>query len=347
MPRKWRVGLFAVATLLAAALAALAWSFLPERDRIFHGKPESEWVTNIVYGMQLSDDQSKAQAQQWRDFGPEGLRVLERGLDPSHGHRYRKFYRRYTPKLPRRVVDLLPRPTMDHSPGTRMCVLSLLCRMETNAWPAWRAAARALEDENDSVRQWAINFFTWHEDDSAFLNHMPARDKKTVLPLFLRNVETASNSGPRNNAALALRYYREEKAVVVPALTKALGDTEPYVRLTAAESLNHVDAEAASRAGVVNVLGVLVTDPNDQIGGRAASALRKCRNDADSAVAALIKALHSTNSYVCSSAVWSLESFPDHADTILPELRKEVERKDTAAGWVKGAVKNFESRQKR
>src|SRR5262245_61054889 len=104
MQRKWRIGLFALATLLAAALAALVWFFLPERDRMFHGKRESEWVTNIVYGMQLTDDQNKAQAQRWRDFGPEGLRVLERGLEPSGGHRYRKLYRSYpeTPPLYRR-----------------------------------------------------------------------------------------------------------------------------------------------------------------------------------------------------------------------------------------------------
>jgi len=347
MQRKRRIRLFALAALLAVLLAALAWFFLPERDRMFHGKPESEWVTNIVYGMQLSDDQNKAQAQRWRDFGPEGLRVLERGLEPSRGHRYRQFYRRYARKLPRWALNLLPDPSMDKSSGTRMCVLSLLCRMETNAWPAWRAAARALEDENDGVRQMAINFFTWHEDDSALLNHMPVRDKKTVLPLFLRALETARSWGPRNNAALALRYYRDEKAAVIPTLTNALGDTEPYVRLTAAESLNHVDAEAASRAGVVKVLEVLVTDANDQIGGRAASVLRNCRKDEHAAVAALIKALHSTNTYVSCSAVWSLESFPGHAETIIPELRKAAERKDNAAGYAKNAITSLESRQKR
>ena len=347
MRRKRRIGLFALATLLAAGVATLAWFFLPERDRMFHGKPESQWVTNIVYGMQLSDDQSKAQAQRWRDFGPEGLRVLERGLEPSRGHRYRKLYRRYAPKLPRSIVGLLPAPAMDHSPGTRMCVLSLLCRMETNAWPAWRAAARALEDENDGVRQWALNFFTWHEDDSTFLNHMPAHDKKTVLPLFLRALNSRGNWGLPNNAALALRYYAEEKQVVVPALTKALGHPQPYVRLTVAESLNRVDPAAASQAGVVKALEALVLQPDDQIAGRAASALRNCRNDADEAVAALIKGLHSTNTYVSCSAVWSLESFPTHADTIIPELRKAAERKDTAAGYAKNAIKNLESRQKR
>jgi hypothetical protein len=347
MQRKRRIGLFALATLLAAAVAVIVWFSLLERDPMFHGKSESEWVTNIVYGMQLSDDQSKAQVQQWRDFGPEGLRVLERALEPSRGFRYRQFHRRYGWKLPRWVHNLLPDASMDKSSGTRMCVLSLLCRMKTNAWPAWRSAARALQDENQSVAQLAVNFFTSPEDDSAFLNQMPARDKKALLPLFLNAVDATTHSGLRNNAALALRYYPEEKKDVVPALTKALNDAQPSARLTVAESLIRMDPDGASNAGVVKLLADLVVHRDDQIAGRAASMLRNCRNDADEAVAALIKGLHSTNSYVCSSAVWSLESFPSHADIILPELRKEVERKDTAGGWVKSAVKNFESRQRR
>src|SRR5688572_11999419 len=134
MQRKRRIALFALAILLASFLVALAWFFLPAGDPIFHGKRESEWLTNIVYG------ESKARIQQWRDFGPEGLRVLERGLKPSREYRYRKYYRRYAYKLPRFLVRLLPSPSVDKSYSTRMCVISLLSAMDTNAWPAWRAA---------------------------------------------------------------------------------------------------------------------------------------------------------------------------------------------------------------
>ena len=339
MQRKRRIAFFALATLVAAVLTALAWFFLPAGDPIFHGKRESEWLTNIVYG------ESKARIQQWRDFGPEGLRVLERGLEPGRGYRYRKFYRRYAYKLPRSIVRLLPSPATDKSYSTRMCVISLLSDMDTNAWPAWRAAARALEDEQDGVRQSAISFFTWREDDSALLNQMLPRDKKAILPHFLRAVED-SDWGIRNNAALALRYYPEEKQVVAPALAKALADAEPPVRLVAAESLNRIDPIAASRAGVVKVLAAIVLHPDDQIAGRAPSILRHCRNDADEAVAALLKGLHSTNSLVSSSSVWALEAFPSHADSILPELRKAAERTDHAGGYAKQAVKKLEGRQR-
>src|SRR5687767_3167810 len=328
MKRKRRIRLFALGALAGVLLAALTL-FLPERDRMFGGKAESEWVTNIVYGADLSDDEERAQAKRWRDFGPEGLRVLERGLEPSRGHRYRKFHRRYAPKLPTSMAGLLPQPTVDKSSGTRMSVISLLSRMETNAWPAWRVVARALEDENDSVRNNAINFFTWHHNHPAFLNHMPARDKKTVLPLFLRALE--SRGALPNNAALALRYYPEEKPVVVPALAKALSHPQPHVRLAVAESLNRIDPAAAGGVGVVKALEALVLQPDDRIAWRAASELRNCRNDADEAVAALIKGLQSTNAEVSCVAIWSLETFPDHADTMIPELRKVAERKDDAA----------------
>jgi len=343
MWRKRSIGLFALATLLTAVLASVIWLFfMPGRDPLFHGRPESQWITNIVYGVQLSDAESKAQVQQWRNFGPEGLRVLERGLDQTPGRRYRKFYRRYAHKLPRFMISLLPSPAMDKSYSTRMCVLDLLKRMDKDAWPVWRTVARALDDEDDGIRMSAISFFTWREDDSAFLNQMAPRDKKAILPRFLRGMED-SDWGLRNNAALALRYYPEEKQAVVPALAKALADAEPHVRLVAAESLNRIDPIEASRAGVVKALAALVVHPDDQIAGSAASALRRCRNDADEAVGALLKALHSTNNYVSSSAVWSLEAFPGHADIILPEMRKAAERKDHAGGYARKAVKNLES----
>src|SRR5687768_3223933 len=115
MRRKWRISLFALAAVLAAVLFLVWFFFMPARDRMFHGKPESEWLTNIVYDVQLSDSENKAQVQRWVDFGPEGLRVLERGLEPGRGYRYRKFYRRYAYKLPRFIVRLLPSPPADKS----------------------------------------------------------------------------------------------------------------------------------------------------------------------------------------------------------------------------------------
>lgn len=348
MQRKGRIWLFALAMVMAVLVGAVAWLMLPPRDPMFRGKPESEWIKGVVYGMQLSDSENKAQAQRWRELGPDGLRILENGLKPAPGRTYRKLYRRYAGKLPQFMVRLLPSPPTDKLAGTRITVADLLSRMREDARPAWRAVARAMEDENDGVRQIAITFFTSPEDKTAFLNHMPARDKQELLPLFMRALKDGPNWGLRNNAALALRYYPEKAPEVTPALAVALRDTEPYVRLTASESLNDVDIAAAKKAGVVTVLAGLVTNANDQVAGRAAFALRGCTNDADSAVAVLIQALHSTNTYVGCNAVWSLEwCFPTHADAIIPELKKAAERKDNVGGYARSAIKNLESRRPR
>jgi hypothetical protein len=112
--------------------------------------------------------------------------------------------------------------------------------------------------------------------------------------------------------------------------------------------LNAVDPAAAKAARVVTVLGNLVTNADDQIGGRAANALRRCTNDADAAVTVLIQALQSTNTYVGCQAVWSLQwAFASHADVIIPELKKAAERKDSVGGYARSAIKQLESGKKR
>jgi hypothetical protein len=36
-------------------------------------------------------------------------------------------------------------------------------------------------------------------------------------------------------------------------------------------------------------------------------------------------------------------AFPNHADTIIPELRKAAERKDNVGGYARAAVKRLEA----
>jgi non-SMC mitotic condensation complex subunit 1 len=344
MKRPWLIPLWVLAVVVVSGLGLLALLLLP-RDRLFHGKLESEWIKGVNYGMSLSDEQNREQAQRWHEFGPEGLRVLERGLNPERGRRYREIYRRVSLKWPRFLVSLLPTPPMDATRGTRMNVLDLLWRMGKDAHPAWPAVARALADEDAGVRQIAITFFTHPEDDTAFLNQMRAPDKKELLPLFLRALEdNRANWGLRNNAALALKYYPEQAPRVAPALEKALQDPSPYVRLIAAEGLNRVDAEMAKKAGAVTVMSRLMQDQDDQVASRAAFVLRQFQNEPDAAVSALLQALQSTNSNVGCNAVWSLEwAFPSYAGRIIPELRKAAERKDNVGGYARSAVKHLES----
>jgi hypothetical protein len=61
------------------------------------------------------------------------------------------------------------------------------------------------------------------------------------------------------------------------------------------------------------------------------------------AVPALIESLQSTNTLVACSALWSLQRFKNHADTIIPALKKAAQREDTVGGWAKRTLKPLES----
>jgi hypothetical protein len=57
--------------------------------------------------------------------------------------------------------------------------------------------------EDPWVRGRAITFFTGPEDDKAFLNQMPAKEKKKLLSQFIRALERGGqDSSLRNNAAI-------------------------------------------------------------------------------------------------------------------------------------------------
>ena len=134
MKHKKRIVGFVLGLVL---VAGVVWVMLAPRDPLFHGKPESYWLTNIAYGMSLSEDQNKEQVQRWRDFGLEGLRVLERGLSANRGQAYRKFYSRLGTFMSGGVMRLLPVPLRQTDQGTRQCVLDLLHRMGKDARPAF------------------------------------------------------------------------------------------------------------------------------------------------------------------------------------------------------------------
>ena len=342
--RRWR--LIAGLGFGMVLIAGLAFVALAPRDPLFHGKPESQWITTIGYGMSLSETQNKEQVQRWRDFGPEGLRVLERGLAANRAPRYRSIYEGLGKFLPNGCMRLLPTPPPKTVGGTRHIVADLLCRMGKDAYPAWPAVARALSDEDPWVRARAISYFTYPENEGAFLNQMPANEKKKLLPLFIRAVEDGGWCwNVRNNAALALKYYPEEAQLIAPPLVKALKDSSPYVRLRSADALNRVDPVAGSKAGAVSVVSNLLQNPDYQLSGDAAFVLRQFQHDANAAVTALVDALHGTNrAVVGASAVWSLQwAFPNQAERIIPELRKAAEQNDNAGRYAASALKQVES----
>jgi len=305
-----------IGVLVTILSLAILWAVIRPRDPIFHGKPESQWIEHLAY-------HDQEQVQQWREFGSDGVRVLVRGLEGANrpaDRFYRNTYRRMSGLLPGEVMRLLPVPRMDATRSTRMRVLSLLSSLGKDALAAAPAVSRALRDEDESVRAIAIGFFTDTEDEDALLNQLPARQKQKLLPDFARALEAGRDWGLRNNAALALRYYPEDRSVVVPALANALSDPVPQVRMVAAESLHGVAPDAIARKGVVPVVIGILRDPDDQIASRAARLLGEMAENPDLTVPALVESVQGTNRLVASSAASALGRFPEYSDLIVPVL---------------------------
>jgi len=329
------------AGLLMLMLTGLVWvcSPQPAPDGLFRGRAESDWIAHLSY---RDDDELK----QWRGFGPEGARVLIRGLDKANRpfqRTYRRTYRAIASKLPG-LARLLPAPRSDSTRETRLKLVSLLSSLGNDARSATPAMGRALKDENPDVRALAISFFTGPEDEHALLNQLDKSQKRKLLPALIAALQDNTPSwSVRNNAALALRYYPEAARVVVPALTKALQDPIPQVRLLAAAALLRVDADAARKAGAARVVISILKEPDAQVAYWAARLLGDVQAQPELAVPALLECLRQTNTLVASQAVWSLEQFRSKADLILPALKEAAQRKDSVAGYAKAAVSRLEA----
>src|SRR5438067_3617723 len=142
--------------VVVVILGGLAWLFVPQVDLLFHGKPESEWIKGIAYGVSSSEAENQEQIKRWRDFGPEGVLVLARAVDKANHHdrsqrTYRKVYRRVSAVLPGFLVRLLPAPEPLVTSGPPTSAIDLLSRLGKDAELAAPAVARALKSEDSGV----------------------------------------------------------------------------------------------------------------------------------------------------------------------------------------------------
>jgi hypothetical protein len=294
--------------LFIAVLVGLASLLLRPREAIFHGKPERSWVTNIIY---YGPDEQTAE---WRAFGPDGIRLLGRALDHSNTplqRRYRKAYHQFAPRLPSAVANHLPPPA--DARAQRMCVLSLLIRLSPDSRLVEPSIARAMDDDNASVRQLAIG---WYETGLPLIG---VEEKKARLPVFLRAMED-DDHGVRNNAAAALRHYSDQARTVAPALVRALPEPDVRIQIVIARTLAHVDREAAVKAGAVSIGVKILKNPDDQIAYRAAELLGELAAEPAVSVPVLIEAAQGSNTLVACSALRSLVGFPEQQAEILPVL---------------------------
>src|SRR5437899_3486103 len=286
MGKKRRIAIAVVISVVV--IGGGAWVGLHPYDPYFHGKPESVWVKEISY------DENAEQTKLWRSFGPEGVQVLARALEKGNrplDRWYRNNYQRIARVLPRFLGRKLPVPNDTSSP-IRMCAGSLLCRLGPETKTALPAFTRALKDRGAGVRMIALNWF------EARLPDLTEREKQEMLPKLIVGMQDR-DWGVRNNTAVALRHYPEERGAVVPALVKALQDESSDVRMSVAESIYQVDPQAVVGAHVVTVVAALLKDADvpekahsgDQIGLRAAQLLGQMKKEPKVAVPALIESL--------------------------------------------------------
>lgn len=228
----------ALSVLVVVAIGlVLAWQAIRPRDPMFRGKPESVWIANLGY---YNDEQVKV----WRGFGADGIEVLVKALDRRMGRGdrvYRSVYRQCAGVLPASILSYLPSPRRDLAALERMRIVSLLSQLSKDAPQAAPAMLRALNDENSSVRQIAITYFSQDEDEKdkkALLNQLDDETRRHLFELFIR-ATNEDDVGIRNNAFVALRFFPEKKEEVIPILRRSLQDPEPLMQKAAARELKH------------------------------------------------------------------------------------------------------------
>lgn len=339
MGKKRRIAIAVV--ILALVGCGVAWVAFHPYDRLFHGKPESVWVKEISY------DENAEQTKLWRSFGPDGVRVLARALEKGNrplDRLYRNNYQRIARLLPRFLSRKLPVPN-DTSKPIRMCAGSLLCRLGPETKVALPAFTRALKDRGEGVRMIALNWFDGRLPD------LSEREKRDVLPKLIIGMQD-QDWGVRNNTAIALRHFPEERGAVVPVLVKGLQDESSDVRMSVADSLYHLDPQAAVEAHVVTVVAALLKDKDvpekahsgDQIGLRAAQLLGEMKKEPKVAVPALIESLQGDKVETAITSAQALGEFKEQADVIIPALEGVLNHPDgRVRGRAKGSLAKLKS----
>lgn len=231
---RWIVVTLILSITFATVVVVL---FQSPPDPLFRGRPESEWIAALKY----NDDE---QVTEWRTFGPEGVRVLVRGLRQAQAPwrwRYRSLHAWLGRHLPPAVARRLPNPAPDTTRKTRMDLVSLLARLGRDAPAALPWMLGELRDPDASVRQIAVSWFTQGEDENSPVNRLDPATKTLLLRELLRLMDDPA-AGVRNNVLVALRHFPGHSSEVVPVLRKALNDPNPRLQERARAALRAVES---------------------------------------------------------------------------------------------------------
>ncbi len=299
--------------LVTLMITAVSWVRLPAPDPLFHGRPESDWISGIRYGDEM-------QEERWREFGPEGVQVLIRGLEKTErpwDRRYRRFYR----KIPQSIRRVFPSPKMDVTRPQRMSLVQLIARLDPDPLVAAPIMTKMLEDEDPSVRQLALTFFSRTESPDAPINQLGQETKTKLLPLFLEAAQSP-HVGLRNNAIVVLRLYPETATALPPIIKAALHDKDPNIRNLAAKHLRTTNPDFIVQAGGIEAAITALNNPNPDSAFNAARLLGETRKKPDVVIPALLQAIKGTNHVIAEEALRSVGRFPENASTTVAALNQ-------------------------
>jgi hypothetical protein len=207
MTRRPRVYLFALALIIAAVLALLAWAFYPTEPS-HQGKRLSKWVVEYAtnYWRNNPGPAAKAQAAV-RHIGADGVPFLLDAIATEPSSLKKKLRDIFPPKWHRKLR------IEDKSGDTRRMGSHGIAALGTNAPP-------------DIIPRLMMIITNHPHQDSRYIAAYALRTlgpaAEPAIPFFVECLKKSDHPGIRDEAAIALGLVQCQPEVTVPALTNYL-----------------------------------------------------------------------------------------------------------------------------
>lgn len=289
----------ALALVVLAILAGLAWMLLRPHEPVYEGKRLSVWMEDLDFSKAGTPEYTKAHEVigkigtnalptllrmiRMKDESPSVLKLI----DLARAQDFIKI--RYTPAANRR--------------SQAAAALSELGPLAADAVPV----LLEIYEQNLSPQSQTMctDVMTWIGPGA-----------KAAIPALIRGM-TNQDEDVRCSLLLTLARIHEEPALVVPEIISALHDTNSVIRMQAASALEDYAAHARS---AVPVLLELVQDENPHVRCNAVFALDKIHPEPDRLVPVLIKLLQDPDAHVRGNALAALQQYGAEAKPAVPAL---------------------------